>query len=132
MECMIICTILQTLAPLECCHCSRPVRWSHHPHHFLLQEIAEHKSLPSFWVDAASRIDVASNTILHKLAHGELKETSGWLTPGKKYTIGVTSGASTPDKAVEEVMDRVFKIVDPNYAGVKPVFCGKVSAPEEH
>ncbi len=67
------------------------------------QEIAEHKGLASFWVDSAARIDVDSNTVLHKLAHGELRETKNWLTPGKPITIGVTSGASTPDRAVEEV-----------------------------
>lgn len=72
-----------------------------------LQEIAEHKGLASFWVDSAARIDVEKNVILHKLAHGELKETTGWLNPGKPVTIGITSGASTPDRAVEEVLHKV-------------------------
>ncbi len=57
---------------------------SHTPSCTPPQEIAEHKGLPSFWVDTAARIDVANNTILHKLAHGELRETKNWLTPGKK------------------------------------------------
>lgn len=96
-----------------------------------LQEIAEHKGLPSFWVDAASRIDVATNTILHKLAHGELKETTGWLTPGAPLVVGVTSGASTPDKAVEEVLDRVFRIYDAGFPGITPKYVGAVKAPEE-
>lgn len=98
-----------------------------------LQEIAEHKGLPSFWVDTAARIDVANNTILHKLAHGELRETKNWLTPGKKVTIGITSGASTPDKAVEEVLDKVFRIYDPAFAGVAARDCGPAPVPhEEH
>ncbi len=70
------------------------------------QEIAEDKGIPSFWVDSAARIDVATNTILHKLAHGELKETTSWL-PAGPIRIGITSGASTPDRAVEEVLDKV-------------------------
>ena len=76
-----------------------------------LQEISEHKNIPSFWVDSASRIDVASNTILHKMAHGELVETKNWLNKDKPIIVGVTSGASTPDRAVEEVLDRVFRIM---------------------
>lgn len=84
-----------------------------------LQEIGEHKDIPSFWVDSADRIDVAANTVLHKLAHGELVETANWLRAGP-LTIGITSGASTPDKAVEDVLDRVFRIKDPGFGGIAP------------
>jgi len=43
--------------------------------------------------------------VLHKTGWGELKETTNWIPEGP-LTIGVTSGASTPDKAVEEVLER--------------------------
>jgi 4-hydroxy-3-methylbut-2-enyl diphosphate reductase len=39
-----------------------------------LQEISEDNSIPSFWVDTPARL-TADNTILHRLAHGELVET---------------------------------------------------------
>lgn len=96
----------------------------------LRQEIAEHKGIPSFWVDSAARIDVSANSLLHKTGWGELKETSGWLPDGP-LTIGVTSGASTPDRAVEEVLDRVFRIRDPGFGGIAPKECAPVDVPDE-
>ncbi|GBF90878.1 4-hydroxy-3-methylbut-2-enyl diphosphate reductase [Raphidocelis subcapitata] len=95
-----------------------------------LQEIAEHKGITSFWVDSAARIDVAGNKLLHKTGWGELKETTNWLCDGP-LTIGITSGASTPDRAIEEVLDKVFRIKDPSFAGVAPKECAVVGVPEE-
>eukprot|EP00775_Hariotina_reticulata_P010417 gene10418-10575_t len=95
-----------------------------------LQEIAEHKGLASFWVDSAARIDVESNKILHKTGWGELKETTNWMPEGP-ITIGITSGASTPDKAVEEVLARVFKIKDPSFAGIAARECKPMEVPDE-
>ena len=88
-----------------------------------LQEIPEARGVPSFWVDGARCVDVASNTITHKLAHGDMVTTSPWIPAGPDagpLTIGVTSGASTPDRAVEEVLEAIFKIRDPSFAGVRP------------
>ncbi|KAK9798521.1 hypothetical protein WJX73_007026 [Symbiochloris irregularis] len=83
-----------------------------------LQEIPENAGLPSFWVNAAACVDADANSIQHKLAHGELVTTQPWLPDGP-LTIGVTSGASTPDSAVEQVLDKVFRIRDPSFKGIE-------------
>lgn len=57
--------------------------------------------------------------VTHKLAHGELVVTDNWISD-KPLIIGVTSGASTPDKAVEDVLDRIFRIKDPSFSGISP------------
>jgi len=84
-----------------------------------LQEIGEHKNIPTFWIDSAARINCQTNSILHKTSWGELMETNNWLPEGP-VRIGVTSGASTPDRTVEDVLDKVFKIKDPSFTGVVP------------
>ena len=72
--------------------------------------------IPSFWVNSAACIDSEENKILHKMAHGEMRETNCWLPDGP-VTIGITSGASTPDRDVEYVLDKVFRIRDPKFQG---------------
>lgn len=86
-----------------------------------LQEIGEFAGVPSFWVDSAARIDVERNAIEHKTAHGELVTTADWIPSVQDkplFRVGVTSGASTPDRAVEDVLDKVFAIRDPGFQGV--------------
>jgi 4-hydroxy-3-methylbut-2-enyl diphosphate reductase len=72
-----------------------------------LQEISEDAGIVSYWVDTPDRVDT-SNVIVWRTAHGELITTKDWL-PAGDITIGVTSGASTPDKVVEDVIDLIFQ-----------------------
>jgi hypothetical protein len=77
-----------------------------------LQEInSEDAKVTSFWVDTAERVG-PGNKIAHRLAHGELVETRDWLPVGRPVRIGITSGASTPDKVVEDVLEAVFAIAE--------------------
>jgi len=96
-----------------------------------LQLMAEQKDIPSFWVDSPSCIDVASNTITHRMYTHEMVTTSNWLPEGP-ITVGITSGASTPDSVVEAVLDEVFRIKVPGFTQVeKLVSAANVDVPHE-
>ena len=73
-----------------------------------LQEISVEHNIPSYHIDSASRIG-PGNRVEHKPLDKELEVVENWLPEGE-ISVGVTSGASTPDKVVEEVMEKIFAI----------------------
>mmetsp|Transcript_14921 Transcript_14921/g.32002 ORF Transcript_14921/g.32002 Transcript_14921/m.32002 type:complete len:467 (+) Transcript_14921:46-1446(+) len=73
-----------------------------------LQEIAEHAGLTSYWVNSPECIG-PDNTILYRKSDGSEFTLNDFL-PSGPVTIAVTSGASTPDKVVEDCLERVFMI----------------------
>ncbi|MEB3123152.1 MAG: 4-hydroxy-3-methylbut-2-enyl diphosphate reductase [Snowella sp.] len=73
-----------------------------------LQEISVEHNIPSYHIDSASRIG-PGNRVEHKPLDKELEVVENWLPEGE-ICVGVTSGASTPDKVVEEVMEKIFAI----------------------
>jgi len=74
-----------------------------------LQEIAIERGIPSYHIDSGDRIDVRRNRVEHKPLGRDLEVTENWLPDGK-IVVGITSGASTPDKVVEEVIEKLFAL----------------------
>jgi 4-hydroxy-3-methylbut-2-enyl diphosphate reductase len=72
-----------------------------------LQEIAIEHGIPSYHIDGANRI-FEGNSIEHKPLGKDIEITENWLPEGE-ITVGITSGASTPDQAVEEVIGKIFE-----------------------
>jgi 4-hydroxy-3-methylbut-2-en-1-yl diphosphate reductase len=73
-----------------------------------LQEIAVDRSLPSYHIDSADRIR-PDNGIEHKPLNHDLVYVQNWLPDGNIH-VGITSGASTPDKVVEAIIEKIFAI----------------------
>lgn len=73
-----------------------------------LKEIPEKFGVKAYHIDRADRIR-SDNSIEHRTEHGDIIITKDFLKPGK-MTIGVTSGASTPDKFFEDSIERVFML----------------------
>ena len=73
-----------------------------------LQEIAIDKKIPSFHIDCADRIG-PGNCVEHKPLNQTLTVAENWLPKGP-ITVGVTSGASTPDQVVEDVLEKIFEL----------------------
>jgi 4-hydroxy-3-methylbut-2-enyl diphosphate reductase len=73
-----------------------------------LQQIAFERSIPSYHIDVVERIK-SGNSIEHRQLKGELVITENWL-PAGEIVVGITSGASTPDKVVEDVIEKIFAL----------------------
>jgi len=69
-----------------------------------LQEIAIERGIPSYHIDSAERIRLGNR--VEQVVSGNLQMTENWLPEGK-ITVGITSGASTPDKVVADVMEKI-------------------------
>ena len=73
-----------------------------------LQQIAVEREIPSYHIDSEVRI-LSGNRIEHRELNGNLKITENWLPDGE-IVVGITSGASTPDKVVEDVIDKILQL----------------------
>ncbi len=73
-----------------------------------LQEIAQARGIPSYHIDSGDRIG-PGNRVEHKPLGKDLEIKENWL-PAGEITVGITSGASTPDKVVEEVIKKIFNL----------------------
>ncbi|BAZ27438.1 hypothetical protein NIES4073_83570 [Kalymmatonema gypsitolerans NIES-4073] len=73
-----------------------------------LQQIAVEREIPSYHIDSEVRV-LSRNQIEHRELNGNLKITENWL-PNGEIVVGITSGASTPDKVVEDVIDKILQL----------------------
>ena len=73
-----------------------------------LQEIAVEHNIPSYHIDSGERI-LDRDRLEHKPLDSEIAIAKNWLPDGK-ITVGVTSGASTPDKVVADVIEKIFEL----------------------
>ncbi len=73
-----------------------------------LQEIAVEEKIPSYHIDSAERIG-PGNRVEHKPLAKDLEVEENWLPEGP-ITVGITSGASTPDKVVEDAIKKIFEL----------------------
>ncbi len=76
-----------------------------------LQEIAITNNIQSFHIDTPDRISVENNSICHKPLESELVLKKDFIPKGQ-ITVGITSGASTPDKVVADVIEKLVEITN--------------------
>ncbi|HEY1910028.1 MAG TPA: 4-hydroxy-3-methylbut-2-enyl diphosphate reductase [Vicinamibacterales bacterium] len=85
--------------------------------------------LPTYHIEDRRCID--ADAIRHRPLSGGAEVTAhGWLSPGP-VSIGITSGASTPDSVVGDVVERILQVRGcsaADLAGVAPLADGTVNA----
>ena len=74
-----------------------------------LQEIAITRGIRSFHIDTPDRIDVNTNSVEH-MPLSEALRTDAEFLPAGAVNVGITSGASTPDRVVEEVIGKLMQL----------------------
>ncbi len=79
-----------------------------------LQEIAVSRGIRSFHIDTPERIG-PGNRIEHKPLGADLELEEPFLPEGE-IRVGITSGASTPDRVVEDVIERLIALSEPALA----------------
>jgi 4-hydroxy-3-methylbut-2-enyl diphosphate reductase len=72
-----------------------------------LLEIPVHAGIRAFHINRAECIG-ADNTITHRTVDGEIVTTQLLEDMDKEVVMGVTSGASTPDAAVQDSLSQIF------------------------
>lgn len=73
-----------------------------------LQEIAVEHKIPSYHIDSVERI-IDRDRLEHKPLEQEIAIAQNWLPDGT-IVVGITSGASTPDKVVADVIEKIFEL----------------------
>ena len=73
-----------------------------------LQEIAVEHHIPSYHIDCVERI-LSRDRLEYKPLDREITIVENWLPEGA-ITVGITSGASTPDKVVADVIEKIFDL----------------------
>lgn len=81
-----------------------------------LLEIPQHRGVRSFHINEASCIK-ADNTLRHRLIDGTINENDPFIifeddngNRKEKLKVGVTSGASTPDREVQDALGRIMML----------------------
>jgi 4-hydroxy-3-methylbut-2-enyl diphosphate reductase len=78
-----------------------------------LLEIPHMAGIRSFHINRADCIK-ADNTITHRTVDGEIVTEPFLLDINKDVVMGVTSGASTPDAAVQDSLSQIFLLKQMN------------------
>ena len=73
-----------------------------------LQEIAVENNIPSYHIDCVERI-LSRDRLEHKPLSADITIAENWLPEGA-ITVGITSGASTPDKVVADIIEKIFEL----------------------